>query len=339
MSRLCLILLCLVAPLAAAPTPAAYATPAGPWKVGTLEQTWHDATRNRAVPVKIYYPTGSGAPGTCPVIVFSHGLGGSREGYRYLGECWASHGYISVHVQHPGSDSAILSGLHPRRSFQKAIADPANSINRPLDISFAIDRLTALNADAAFPLYRHLDLARLGVAGHSFGAFTTMAVAGTRLPVLGGDPKYRDPRIKAAIAMSTPAASGDQTSAPFDDVRIPVFHMTGTKDELPSARQGGAATGDLGMTNASARRRPFDRTQHATAYLLTFDGGDHMVFSGRFATPRPLDPEFQALVCAGSVAFWNAYLRGDGEARKWLDDGGFATALGPLGRFEQKHPQ
>ena len=337
MSRLFAILLGLGAPLATAPLPAAEASPAGPWKVGTFEQTWHDAKRGRDVPVKIYFPTGPGAPGTSPVIVFSHGLGGSREGYGYLGQCWASHGYISVHVQHLGSDTAVLRNWRPGQSMQKALADPANAINRPLDISFAIDRLTALNANPAFPLYRHLDLARLGVAGHSFGAFTTMAVAGVRLPVLGGDSQYRDPRIKAAIAMSTPAASGDQTSAPFDAVRIPVFHMTGTKDESPGARQGGAATGDLGQTPASARRRPFDRTRHATAYLLTFSGGDHMVFSGRFATPRPQDAEFQALVCAGSVAFWNAYLRDDGNARRWLDEGGFATALGRLGTFEQKH--
>jgi predicted dienelactone hydrolase len=337
MSRLGLMLLSLAVSLAAAP--AEVAAQAGPCQVGTFEQTWHDASRDRDVPVRIYYPSGPGAPATSAVIVFSHGLGGSRGGYAYLGKCWASHGYISVHVQHLGSDSAILRGLRPRRSLQKAIADPTNSINRPLDIRFVIDRLTVLNADPGFPLHYHFDLARLGVAGHSFGAFTTMAVAGVRLPVLSGDPKYRDPRIKAAIAMSTPASSGDQSSAPFDAVRIPVFHMTGTKDGSTGVLRDGDATGDIGNTPASARRRPFDRMQHATAYLLTFTGGDHMVFSGRLATPREHDTEFQAMVCAGSVAFWDAYLRDDAAAQKWLEAGGFAAALGPLGTFEQKHPR
>ena len=38
------------------------------------------------------------------MIVFSHGLGGTRDGYEYLGRHWASYGYVSVHLQHKGSD-------------------------------------------------------------------------------------------------------------------------------------------------------------------------------------------------------------------------------------------
>src|SRR5581483_2551842 len=44
---------------------------------------WHDDKRNCDVPVKVYFPTGEAKP--LPVIVFSHGLGGTREGYEYLG--------------------------------------------------------------------------------------------------------------------------------------------------------------------------------------------------------------------------------------------------------------
>src|ERR1700712_4732620 len=73
-----------------------YTAQPGPFAVGNLEQVWHDAARNRDVPVKIYYPkTDAGKEsGRSPVIIFSHGLGGSREGYSYLGEHWASCGYI-----------------------------------------------------------------------------------------------------------------------------------------------------------------------------------------------------------------------------------------------------
>jgi hypothetical protein len=82
----------------------------------TFETIWHDATRNRDVPAKIYYPTT--APSKLPVIIFSHGLGGSRTGYSYLGKFWASHGYVSVHLTHVGS-------AHGRRSrqYQKKYAD------------------------------------------------------------------------------------------------------------------------------------------------------------------------------------------------------------------------
>src|SRR3954469_17976311 len=48
---------------------------------------WHDAARNRDVPAKIHFPSDSTGP--FPVIIFSHGLGGTREGYEYLARQWA----------------------------------------------------------------------------------------------------------------------------------------------------------------------------------------------------------------------------------------------------------
>ena len=308
-----------------------------PHKVATYETEWRDPARdNRVVPVKIYYPADLTTP--CPVIIFSHGLGGSREGYVYLGEAWAAHGYISVHVQHAGSDTDALRGLRPPENFRKAATDPANATNRPLDIRFAIDRLTGLNHDDAFPLHDRLDLDRLGVAGHSYGAFTTMAVVGARIPPPGDKPRYLDPRIKAAIAMSTPATAGTDTDAVFDAVRIPVFHMTGTEDGAPGEFKAPMVDAIVGNTSPAQRRRPYDHTRHAPAYLLTFKGGDHMVFSGRLTKKRPTDAPFQTLVCSGSLAFWDATLKGDAKAKQWLEGGGFTQALGALGTFEQKHP-
>src|SRR5437879_4469297 len=83
----------------------AYAPPKPSATVEVLKLDWHDAKRNRAVPAKIYFPK-EGA-GALPVVIFSHGLGGSRDGYEYLGRHWAGCGYVSVHLQHIGSDSAV----------------------------------------------------------------------------------------------------------------------------------------------------------------------------------------------------------------------------------------
>src|SRR5450432_1692671 len=52
---------------------------------------WNDPSRNREVPVKIYFPTEGNGP--FPVVIFSHGLGGTREGYEYLARQWAANGY------------------------------------------------------------------------------------------------------------------------------------------------------------------------------------------------------------------------------------------------------
>src|SRR5215510_6060681 len=85
--------------------------------VEILRTNWHDARRDRDVPAKIYSPNTGDGP--FPVIIFSHGLGGSREGYEYLGRHWASHGYVSVHLQHIGSDNAVWQGVPPSEIMQK----------------------------------------------------------------------------------------------------------------------------------------------------------------------------------------------------------------------------
>jgi len=301
----------------------------GAYQVQTVKYDWVDAKRDRKVPVKIYYP--ADAKGRLPVIIFSHGLGGSREGYAYLGNYWASHGYVSVHPQHLGSDTGVWQGVPPEERMQalsKAAYDVTNAVNRPLDVSFVIDEVTKLNAGDS-PLKDRLDLERIGMAGHSFGAYTTLAVAGEVFVKPDGRKiSHRDPRIKAAIAMSAPVPkSQDLVSEAFAKISIPCFHMTGTLDDSP-----------VGETKAAQRRIPFDKIQGPDEFLLTFTGGDHMVFSGR---PRRMsggekDEQFQALICTSSTAFWDAYLKGDDKARKWLVGKGFESELGDSGTFEKK---
>jgi len=318
---------------AAPPSPAApaeakpYKAEAGPHEVSIHAFDWHDAKRDRDVPVKVYLPRGKGGP--WPVIVFSHGLGGSRDGYEYLGRHWAGHGYVSVHLQHLGSDTAVWKGkADPMGAMRKAVTNLDAAIQRPADVTFAIDRLTELGAAKDGPLAGRLDLERIGMAGHSFGAWTTLAVAGQVF--VGRSPRFRDGRVKAAIPMSAPPAKPWQRPKAYRAIRIPLFHMTGTRDTSP-------------ITDATAeeRRIPFDRIDGAEQYLLTFTGGDHMVFSGR---PRVMgggenDQRFQNLILQATTAFWDAYLWGDAAAKAWLAGGGFQAVLGEAGTFEMKHPK
>ena len=294
----------------------------GPFAVESLSLDWNDATRQRPVPVKIYLPKSGNGP--FPVILFSHGLGGSREGYAYLGNHWASHGFVSVHLQHLGSDSGVLQGAEqPLAALKTSAANPTNAINRALDVRFALDQLTNLNADAG-PLHGRLDLKHIGLAGHSFGAHTTLAVAGQGANLTGG--RFADARVTAAIAMS-PTPSPRPGTAPYVTLTIPVFHMTGTLDDSP-----------IGNVTAAQRRIAFDRCAFSEQYLVTFTGADHMVFSGRGAqrADRTRDAQFQKLICASSTAFWNAHLKGDANCQHWLTEGGFAAALGADGVFEHK---
>ncbi len=309
------------------PPTIAYEPPQPTAAVEIVRYEWHDATRDRDVPVKIYFPKEGTRP--LPIIIFSHGLGGSRENYEYLGQHWAGCGYVSVHLQHLGSDDGVwknAAGAERMEALRKATLNLANTANRPKDVSFALDQLTALNNDAASPLKGRFDLKNIGMSGHSYGGFTTMAIAGQEF----GPAQWADPRVKAAIQMSAPVARPATRAYAYSGITKPVFHMTGTLDDSP-----------IGDTKADERRIPFDHINAAETCLLTFKDGDHMVFAGaprRIGGPNALDAEFQKLICASSTAFWDAWLRGNTEAHAWLMDGGFARQLGAAGVFEKKTP-
>jgi predicted dienelactone hydrolase len=319
----------------------------GPHRVDALLETWTDAARDgRAIPGKIYFP--ADVTEAAPVVIVSHGLGGSREGYAYIGKHLASHGYICVHVTHVGSDTEALLGALPKdardpaampdhqtiqAALKKIATNPSNALNRPRDVSFAIDRLLEMNGQDG-PLKGRIDAKKIGVAGHSFGAYTAMAIAGQKF---GTRALFRDERITAAVVMSPPAR--EPKANQFEAITIPLLLMTGTQDESP-----------LGGAGVDDRRKVFDFLTHAERYLLIFEGGDHMVFSGR---PRGLDFAklpgaggdaskdviFQTFVKASTLRFFDAYLRADENAKRWLTgEDGAKTMLGNEGtwRFEKK---
>ena len=310
---------------------------AGPNQVAVAKFEWTDATRQREVPVKIYCPESNGRH---PIIIMSHGLGGSRDGYEYLGRHWASHGYVSVHLQHKGSDDEVwktVPDAERRGSMQKSAANLTNALNRPRDVTFVIDRLEQLDREAG-PLQGRLDLARIGMAGHSFGGYTTLAIAGQTAPgLLGKTFTLADRRVRAAVPMSAPVPKQrDKLDQIFGSIKIPCLHMTGTLDDSP-----------IGETKAAERRLPFDHIHLADQYLVTFVGGDHMVFSGRPRRSEKLvlpgwqgsdrkDAMFQELIRAATTAFWDAYLRDDAKAKGWLTGSGCAAMLGENATFEKK---
>jgi predicted dienelactone hydrolase len=301
----------------------------GPFDVRTVLYNWQDAKRDRAVPVKIYYPADLEAP--APLIVFSHGLGGSREGYEYLGRHWASYGYISLHVQHIGSDDAVWRGqARPMQAIRQAAIRPENAVNRVRDVSFVLDEMTELSREGE-PFQGRVNLEKIGLAGHSFGANTTLVAVGQVFILPGGRTiGFSDPRIKAAVPMSAPAPrSRDDLDRVFGGILVPCLHMTGTLDDSP-----------IGETEAADRRLPFDHIAAPEQYLVIFIGGDHMIFSGR---PRngvlgggEKDALFQDLIRQATTAFWDAYLRDDVQAKAWLSGGGLTALLGTDATLETK---
>src|ERR1017187_1279766 len=105
-----------------------------------LDLTVHDAARNRDLPVRVYLPTNN-AP--VPVILFSHGLGGNREGSKFMGEHWGARGYVAVFLQHPGSDDSVWKGkpLAERMPDMDRAASLENFLLRVQDVPAVLNQL------------------------------------------------------------------------------------------------------------------------------------------------------------------------------------------------------
>jgi predicted dienelactone hydrolase len=307
-----------------------YRSVPGPFVVKAIYLDWNDITRNRIIPVKIYYP--EEIKNKIPAIIFSHGLGGNREAGREWGEHWASYGYISVHLQHPGSDSEILKNLKGRpgeKMKQIALAANAkNAIDRVMDVKFAIDQLSLMNKkDSLFK--DKMDLMNIGMSGHSFGAATTLMVSGQ---VFVGKNNNEiipsDKRIKSSIAFSPPVGKSEAPKEKvYGKIEIPFYTLTGTDDNSP-----------INDTKAGDRRIPFDNMKSPDKFLVTFKDGDHMVFSGqtRIRGTAKNDDFIHEQIRMSTIAFWDSYLKNLPEAKKWLVKGGFEQTLKDGGLFEKK---
>jgi hypothetical protein len=144
-----------------------------------------------------------------------------------------------------------------------------------------------------------------------------------------GGTSLLDPRIQAALPLSAPVPKRTRDLADiYADVKVPVMHMTGTEDNSP-----------IGDTSAEQRRVPYDNTRAKDQYLITFEGGDHMIFSGRRlnATREKQDDHFHSLINAAATAFFDAYLKDDASAREWLkSDTGLKQLLGAQAKLEKK---
>jgi len=280
-----------------------------------------DAKRDRTLPVRVYLPA-SGKP--APVVIFSHGLGGSRDNNPYLGNHWAKRGYAVVFVQHPGSDEGVWKDVPAleRMAGMKKAASLENYLDRAKDIPALIDALTTWNGEKDHPLKGRLDLNHLGMSGHSFGAQTTQAVSGQNLA--RGRMSFLEPRLDAAVMMSpSPPAMGDP-AASFSTIKIPCLLMTGTQDDSP-----------IGNTTPEDRLKVFPHLNQAPAWQVVFDKATHMAFGDRDLKGKPpADPRYHRAILALTTAFWDAELKGNAEAKAWRDGSGARSVLISADKWE-----
>jgi dienelactone hydrolase len=276
--------------------------------INAINFEWQDTLRNRAVPVRLYLPdaavTGASA---VPLIVFSHGLGGSRNGYQYLGRYWASHGYASLHVQHIGSDNSLWRGNPFGLTMRlTSAAQDSEAIARAKDVSFALNELLAMPS-----MTGRVDATRIAAAGHSYGANTTMLLVGAAVPrkTDGGNEvlNLRDPRIKAAMLLSAPPFYGyNNPAAILGGIALPTLHITATGDDILVPGYGSGYEDRVSVFNAVGDVRKT---------LVVFTGGSHSIFTDRTTTGGiDLNPKVKAATQALSLAFLKQTFGGETSA-------------------------
>jgi len=250
------------------------------------------------------------APGPFPLVVFSHGNNGIRIQSFFFAAHLASHGYVVVSPDHHGNTFVdTLMG----------IIDPQSPVNRPLDMSFLIDRFLAFNDEPGNFYQGAIDPERIGASGHSFGGFTVFALAGP------GEP--HDARIKAVLpqAPATPFANDF-----FAGITIPILIVGGSIDETTPF--------------ASQQLQPYEnlRSGASVVALAELRGGGHFTFSDFCEVPRQIlsilggfdeacEPRHlpwrhaHDIVNYLSLNFFDATLNGNEEARQRLDSASLAS--------------
>ncbi len=267
----------------------------------------------RKVPYKIYYPTSHDLK-TSPVIIWSHGFGGNRDGASFISRHLAGQGYTLIHITHDGTDSSLWEGKpgHPWDILQKVHISRETTLNRFYDVPFVIDQVKKWSEEHP-EIGQYMDLSQIGMSGHSFGAMTTQVMAGQKFPAKDGTLlDLKDDRITCGISYS-PTSIAHLSNAPpeqlYGNISIPLFHMTGTQDDSP-----------LDGYGYEHRLIISKHAGHEDQYVQILDGGDHMIYNGtrgKLANNEKREEHEQEIIHA-SQAFWDAYLKKDKNALEWL---------------------
>ena len=257
--------------------------------------------------------------GRHPLVAFSHGYGGHRRQSTFLCTHLASHGYVVGAMDHTGNTMLeVVQGVMTLRS-GGTLPHPDTVLRefvvlRPADVSFVIDHI--LGTDGL------VDADRIGMAGHSFGGWTTLTTTA------------RDRRIRAALPL---APAGGASPLPSNLLResvdlrwsreVPTLYVVADRDSiLPLA----------GMEELFARTP-------ATKRMVVLEDADHLHFCDRVEETHelfrtmPQDPLFEDIqkaippiaelvpgerahlaIRGLALAHMDAHLRGDAAAARLL---------------------
>jgi fermentation-respiration switch protein FrsA (DUF1100 family) len=206
------------------------------------------------------------AAGPFPLVVFGHGFAVTPALYARLLRSWAAAGYVVAAPVFPLGNANAPGG--PNES---------DLPNQPEDLHVVISRLLAAGGASSGPLRGLIAERQIAVAGQSDGGDSALGVA--------YDPRFRDPRIGAAIILSgaeIPGIGGFQI-APGGP---PLLATQGTADTI----------------NPPSATSAFYDSAQAPKYLLELLGATHLL-------PYSSQEPQLAVVERVTIAFLDHYLK------------------------------
>lgn len=289
------------------PKEPAYKAGRGEFDVAVDYKTVVDESRQRKIPMAVYYPKGLDKKKSSPVVVMSHGLAANSATYHYLGQHLASHGYTVLQPTHVGSNTTAVLTRTPVFTFTQSELK-----HRVADIKYTLDMVQ--NKDKRLPedLTDSANISKVALAGHSFGAITAVAMAGTDVKDDNGKKvRVDDRRIDAYIAMSPygdslPSHLAGLDVETYDDIKKPILYLSGSKDGLFTLGKG-----------PTVHTKPFEDTGTDKKYHVVIGGTRHAEFAqvvGLF------DRRTVEMTESTSTAFLDAHLKGDREAERYLSE-------------------
>src|SRR5271156_4668330 len=233
--------------------------------------------------VAIWKPTTPAPAAGFPLILFSHGFTGCNTQSVFLMQALAKSGYLVLAPNHNdarcGTTHSTAGKLPPRS--EEPLGNPdkwtdATYADRRADIEAVLDAALAQDSFAGVPI----DKTRVGIAGHSLGGYTALGLAGAW-------PSWKDPRIKAVLALS-PFCTPYVSKGALGKMNVPVMYQGGTLD--------------LGITPFVRRPNGAYDLSSSPKYYIEFQGAGHLAWTS-------LNKTFQPQINTYSVAFFDLYLK------------------------------
>ena len=286
-----------------------------------------DSSDKARLYTQIYSPTEIEQP--APLAIITHGFGAKAADYKSLAKHLASHGYIVALPEHAISNIEYESAIAEEAGVNM---NPVEFSSRPQDITYLLDRLEK------HPDWQgKIDWSQVGILGHSLGGTTALLVSGADLNLNKiqnscqydrfflnvslflqcraknlppGDYNFRDPRIKAVIALNS-IGSLVLGAESMSKITIPTLIIGGTRDSIAPF--------------IDEQVHPFLWLTTTHKYLATVVGGGHVASSiqDRSVEVSDLLTDSESSIDSDyfnvlSLAFFETYIRDRPKYQSYL---------------------